>query len=197
MPWIGNYSYEAIRKGHHALEPGRTILIRIMDIGREMWEWEPARFRDFVAIHYFNFQENMMTDPRPIKQTIVVRKDLNMRKGKIGAQVAHASMKVLLDMAAIANWLRDDDPTEHLCIPLFEEIRPWLTGNFRKIVLGIDSEAEMLELLEKAKAAGLYTTLVTDNGLTEFNGVHTNTCIAIGPNYDDRINPLTAHLKPL
>ena len=31
------------------------------------------------------------------KQVIVVRKDLNMRKGKMCAQVAHASMKVLLD----------------------------------------------------------------------------------------------------
>ena len=33
-----------------------------------------------------------------IKQVIVVRKDLNMRKGKIATQVAHASMKVLLDV---------------------------------------------------------------------------------------------------
>jgi predicted protein tyrosine phosphatase len=57
MPWIGNYSYEAIRKGLHAFEPGRTILIRIMDIGREMYQWEPARWKDFVAIHYFNFQD--------------------------------------------------------------------------------------------------------------------------------------------
>ena len=31
------------------------------------------------------------------KQVIVMRKDLNMRKGKMIAQGAHASMKVLLD----------------------------------------------------------------------------------------------------
>ena len=34
---------------------------------------------------------------RKVKQIIVVRKDLNMRKGKIAAQAAHASMAVLLD----------------------------------------------------------------------------------------------------
>jgi hypothetical protein len=32
-----------------------------------------------------------------IKQVIVVRRDLNMRKGKLAAQVAHASMKFLID----------------------------------------------------------------------------------------------------
>jgi PTH2 family peptidyl-tRNA hydrolase len=131
----------------------------------------------------------------PIKQTIVVRKDLNMRKGKIGAQVAHASMKVLLDLGHV--WASDNRPPDWFMFPLHEEIEPWVTGNFRKIVLGIESEAEMLDILERAKAAGLYTALITDNGLTEFNGVPTNTAIAIGPNYDERINPLTAHLKPL
>ena len=33
-----------------------------------------------------------------IKQVIVVRKDLKMRKGKIAAQAAHASMKVFFDL---------------------------------------------------------------------------------------------------
>ena len=36
-----------------------------------------------------------------IKQVIIVRKDLNMRKGKIAAQVAHAAMKVILDKMVV------------------------------------------------------------------------------------------------
>jgi len=32
-----------------------------------------------------------------VKQVIVVRKDLNMRKGKIAAQASHASLKVFFD----------------------------------------------------------------------------------------------------
>ena len=35
------------------------------------------------------------------KQMIVLRKDLNMRKGKMIAQGAHASLKVLLDRGAL------------------------------------------------------------------------------------------------
>lgn len=34
---------------------------------------------------------------KDIKQVIVVRTDLNMRKGKMCSQVAHASMKVFFD----------------------------------------------------------------------------------------------------
>jgi PTH2 family peptidyl-tRNA hydrolase len=32
-----------------------------------------------------------------VKQVIVMRKDLNMRKGKMVAQGAHASMKVMME----------------------------------------------------------------------------------------------------
>lgn len=48
-----------------------------------------------------------------IKQVIVVRKDLNMRKGKLAAQVAHASMKVFFDrmtktsLAEMTRWRGD------------------------------------------------------------------------------------------
>jgi len=41
----------------------------------------------------------------------------------------------------------------------------------------------------------LETHLITDNGTTEFNSVPTNTCIAIGPDYSDKIDMITKHLK--
>ena len=56
-----------------------------------------------------------------LKQVIVVRKDLNMRKGKIAAQAAHASMKVFMDNASF------DSNTHHLTLNnVTVEMMNWL-----------------------------------------------------------------------
>ncbi len=44
---------------------------------------------------------------------------------------------------------------------------------------------------------GLVCSLIIDAGLTEFGGVPTRTCIAIGPNWSDEIDEITGHLKLL
>jgi PTH2 family peptidyl-tRNA hydrolase len=129
------------------------------------------------------------------KQVIVMRTDLNMRKGKMAAQASHASMAVILDMM-------ESEYTElyerrKLTIPEGSALSAWLNGPFKKICVGIDSEAGLLELYEKVKAAGIPTALITDSGLTEFNGVKTHTCIAIGPDLPEKIDPFTSHLKLL
>ncbi len=41
------------------------------------------------------------------------------------------------------------------------------------------------------------THLVTDSGLTEFKGVPTNTCIAIGPDFEDRIDVIAGKESPM
>jgi PTH2 family peptidyl-tRNA hydrolase len=73
----------------------------------------------------------------------------------------------------------------------------WMRGAFTKIVLKIDSEAELHEIVAKAKAAHLLTVLITDAGNTEFGGVPTVTCCAIGPAEAAEIDAVTGHLKTL
>jgi PTH2 family peptidyl-tRNA hydrolase len=41
----------------------------------------------------------------------------------------------------------------------------------------------------------LVVHLITDRGLTEFGGVPTRTCLAVGPDYDDLIDPVTGGLE--
>lgn len=137
--------------------------------------------------------------PYDVKQVIVMRKDLNMRKGKMVAQGAHASMGCILHMMDKVEHSHFDGVTPITTFTLQADgyVREWLTGKFAKICLSVDSEAELLEVYEKAKAEGFPTVLITDSGYTEFNGVATNTCIGIGPWHRDDIDKITGHLKLL
>jgi PTH2 family peptidyl-tRNA hydrolase len=131
-----------------------------------------------------------------IKQVIVIRKDLNMRKGKMIAQGAHASMGALLSAGDI-QW-DGDVGVKCLIVPLDNlDLERWLEGAFTKICVSVDSEAELLEVFEKAEQQNLVRCLITDNGATEFNGVKTVTCCAIGPCDADTLFPITGHLKLL
>jgi PTH2 family peptidyl-tRNA hydrolase len=123
------------------------------------------------------------------KQVIVIRKDLNMRKGKMVAQGAHASM------AAILNLARREG--SDLVIPLDARIEPWLTGRFTKICVSVNSEAELLAIHAKAAASGLVTALILDAGLTEFGGVPTHTAVAVGPDAAATVDLITGTLPLL
>jgi PTH2 family peptidyl-tRNA hydrolase len=120
-----------------------------------------------------------------------MRKDLNMRKGKMIAQGAHASIAFLTRQATI------DGATlqTHLRNP--EEVLEWMTRGFTKICLSVDSEDELDRVYQQAVEDGLNATLITDSGLTEFGGVPTKTCCAIGPNLNEEIDRITKDLKLL
>jgi PTH2 family peptidyl-tRNA hydrolase len=116
-------------------------------------------------------------DPYHFKQMLVVRKDLNMRKGKIGAQCGHASLASFLKYP--------DDP----------RMLAWLDGPFAKICVSVDSEEEFDEAVRAAEEAGIMTTVIIDQGRTEFNGVPTKTVVAIGPDTHENLEPITGKDK--
>lgn len=138
------------------------------------------------------------------------------RLGKLAAQVAHASMKVFFDRKITFGGplqsvgietpggpggvgAHGQEPTTHftdlppcyLFVPLDETMARWVNGLFKKIVLMVDGEADLLRCYEEAKARGLPVALVTDMGATEFHGVPTNTAVAIGPAVGTDIDPIT------
>lgn len=123
------------------------------------------------------------------KQVIVLRKDLNMRKGKMVAQGAHASLRAIL-------MLGHQEQTNFV-IPLDQRLEPWLLGRFKKICVSVNSEMELLALHEAAKAAGLIAALIQDAGLTEFGNVPTYTALAVGPDREDRVDAITGALPLL
>lgn len=120
-----------------------------------------------------------------MKQIIVMRNDLRnakgkkVRTGKLIAQGAHASVAVV---------------TKHI---LDTRVREWLSGSFTKICVQVDSEEELEEIYAHAVNAGLLTSYIVVSGLTEFGGVPTATCCAIGPDTPENLEPITGGLKLL
>lgn len=123
----------------------------------------------------------------------------NVRTGKLIAQGAHASMKAILNlMDYIPYSYENSEGLQHrLDVPLNSSLEAWLNGGFAKIAVYVDTEEELLELYQQAKDASLPCSLITDSGRTEFGGVPTNTCIAIGPDYSDKIDKITKGLRLL
>jgi peptidyl-tRNA hydrolase, PTH2 family len=124
---------------------------------------------------------------RRAKQVIVMRKDLNMRKGKMVAQGSHASLGAVLmiqeSITAAGDW--------------HDSLRAWLNNAFTKVCVSVDSEQALMEVYSKTVGLGIPAKLITDAGHTEFHGVPTRTCIAIGPYWVDDIDKVTGELPLL
>ena len=131
-------------------------------------------------------------DPEPgdVKQVIVIRRDLKMRRGKEIAQGAHASSAWLVSAVADAIDARDGAAT----VVLDAAARLWITSSWRKVTLQVQTEDELVALHDAAAARGLRAHLVRDSGKTEFGGVATLTALAIGPDLAAAIDEVTGEL---
>jgi PTH2 family peptidyl-tRNA hydrolase len=112
------------------------------------------------------------------KLALVVRTDLDMSRGKIAVQVAHAAV-----LAVLASQGSSD-------------LSSWLDEGQPKVVLRISGEAELGQLAAAAAAAGLPVETVRDAGRTQL-AAGTPTCCAIGPAAAARLDALTGGLALL
>jgi PTH2 family peptidyl-tRNA hydrolase len=118
--------------------------------------------------------------PTENKMVLVVRNDLGMGKGKIGAQCGHATLgaykrAVKRTPSAVASWSR------------------WGQA---KICVKVNSEAELLEIQQLADAIGVSSYVVQDAGRTQIEA-GSLTVLAVGPAPVDQVNQITGHLKLL
>ena len=147
------------------------------------------------------------------KQVIVFRKDLlkgpnAIRKGKFGAQVAHASLGALLTLFSVHKeelikfGTIDIEPGQiqyeyNLTFDKDSVLDDWLNGKFTKVVVSVDSDEELIALNKALDGTYIPHALITDDGLTEFHGVPTNTCLGIGPYVAEEIDKFTGNLPLL
>ena len=109
------------------------------------------------------------------KQVILVREDLKLPKGKLAAQVSHASVDATLKSDKII-------------------VDSWKNEGGKKIVLKVKDEKELFKYKQMAEDFGLKTALIKDAGHTVVEP-GTITCLGIGPDEDGKIDQVSGKLK--
>jgi peptidyl-tRNA hydrolase, PTH2 family len=128
---------------------------------------------------------------KPVKQVIVVRtkytdekgNSFGLRAGKLIAQASHASSAFLCKQLETSNKIK-----------LSSAARQWINTDFAKVCLKVETQEELFAIQNKAKENKVECHLITDMGRTEFKGVPTITCLALGPDYSDKIDEITKDL---
>ncbi|MFX0149270.1 MAG: peptidyl-tRNA hydrolase Pth2 [Candidatus Hodarchaeota archaeon] len=112
------------------------------------------------------------------KQVIILRKDLKMSRGKAAVQASHAAVA-----AAVKTMQKRQS----------EFTIWWRTGQM-KIVLGVDSEEELLNLEAGLKPTGVILVKINDAGRTQLPP-NTTTALGIGPHAQKDVDRITSALK--
>ena len=112
-----------------------------------------------------------------MKQVIVVNHSLKLPKGKLAAQVAHASVSAFLVAGGQAK-------------------QAWLKNGMPKVVLKGESEESLIKLQAQAEGQGIPSQLIEDAGRTVIPE-GTITCLGIGPASESELDELTGELKLL
>ncbi|MBW3015728.1 peptidyl-tRNA hydrolase Pth2 [Candidatus Woesearchaeota archaeon] len=111
------------------------------------------------------------------KQAILVRQDLKLPKGKLAAQVAHASVEAVLRSGKL-------------------KVAAWRKQGMKKVVLKVNDLDELRNYQQLAKIEGLVASVITDAGRTVVEP-GTVTCLGIGPDAEAKIDKVSGKLKML
>ena len=109
------------------------------------------------------------------KQVILVREDLKLPRGKMSAQVSHASVDCVL---------KSDKKI----------IEKWKDRGGKKVVLKVVDEKELIKYMSMLENDGIKVALIKDAGHTVVEP-GTITCLGVGPDSEEKIDKITGNLK--
>jgi PTH2 family peptidyl-tRNA hydrolase len=119
-------------------------------------------------------------DPASVAMVLLIRQDLKMRRGKMGAQFGHGSLGAFLKVA------------KHYP-PLG---MAWAEGNSIKKFFYVPNQDEMERIEELARERGYLTKIIADAGRTQIEA-GSLTVLAIAPVPLDDVKTLVQGLKPV
>ena len=140
-----------------------------------------------------------------MKQIIIVRKDLNMSKGKMAAQVAHASMAFLTSVMKKNSKISIYNSSYYSCRFLIHKklYEDWICGSFTKVILEAKNKYQLEKVYKIANELGLEDGVdffpIKDNCYTELepdaidvNGIgRTLSCVGFIPFSDETANKIS------
>jgi peptidyl-tRNA hydrolase, PTH2 family len=109
------------------------------------------------------------------KQVILVREDLKLPRGKLAAQVAHASLESVS---------KSDKKL----------VEAWRKQGGKKVVLKVVDENELFKYMSLLENEGIKVALIKDAGHTVVEP-GTITCLGVGPDSEEKIDKVTGKLK--
>lgn len=112
-----------------------------------------------------------------MKMAVLVRTDLDMGKGKIAAQVAHAAVEAALKVNKI-------------------KFYKWKVTGQKKVILKVKDINELETYCSRARREKINTVTIRDAGLTQIVP-GSITVAAIGPDEDAQVDKIVSDLKLL
>ncbi|KAI6089036.1 PTH2-domain-containing protein [Hypoxylon rubiginosum] len=122
------------------------------------------------------------------KLVLVVRTDLGMTKGKIAAQCSHATLACYKTLSRAAA-RKPSSPEARL-------LQRWERRGQAKIAVQVKSEAELLDLMGKARSLGITAEVIQDAGRTQIDP-GSLTVLGVGPAPKSLVDQVTGGLKLL
>jgi len=116
-----------------------------------------------------------------IKQVIIVRKDLRLKRAMLAALVSRASMEFLVSNNISKN-------PEEFKVEITRIESDWLGNGSSRIVLSAPSESFLRSLAFKAEMLGIASYSVSANS-------DSVDAISLGPDESDKIDEITGNLK--
>ena len=111
------------------------------------------------------------------KLVVAVRTDLELSRGKLAVQVAHAAVECALSAPR-------------------DVLGAWRREGAKKVVVKVPDLESLMALVEKAGKLGVRACVIRDAGLTEVPP-GTVTCAGFGPDREERLDPITGSLPLL
>jgi len=125
---------------------------------------------------------------RDLKQVILLRRDMKLRRAEAAALASKASMAFIVEGD-------ESDRSGTVQVDITGIEAEWMLGSATRIVLGVSSEETMRKLLLKAEIQGVstYEILGSSSGKTD-EGIQL-IAAALGPDEGDKLDLITGNLK--